>query len=102
MKNIILSAIAIGLSAIFCGAVSPDERERGIWFDKPALSAGGRPWLKNDYSATMENPDPEWESSALPIGNGWFGGAVLGSVARERVVLNEKTLWTGGPATSTE
>ena len=102
MKNIILSAIAIGLSAIFCGAVSPDERERGIWFDKPASSAGGRPWLKNDYSATMENPDPEWESSALPIGNGWFGGAVLGSVARERVVLNEKTLWTGGPATGTE
>ena len=47
----------------------------------------------------MANPDKEWEGASLPIGNGSFGGSVLGSVARDRVVLNEKTLWLGGPAT---
>jgi alpha-L-fucosidase 2 len=32
---------------------------------------------------------------ALPIGNGRMGGMIFGGVARERVVLNEDSLWTG-------
>lgn len=71
-----------------------------IRFDTPTSSTeGARPWTIHDFGSIYENPDPQWETQSLPIGNGSFGGAILGSVARERVVLNEKTLWFGGPAT---
>lgn len=42
----------------------------------------------------------KWEEYCLPIGNGYMGASFFGGVARERVVLNEKTLWTGGPSPS--
>jgi alpha-L-fucosidase 2 len=34
---------------------------------------------------------------ALPLGNGRIGATVFGAVATERVMLNEATLWAGGP-----
>ncbi|MEP6984453.1 MAG: glycoside hydrolase family 95 protein, partial [Chloroflexota bacterium] len=34
---------------------------------------------------------------ALPIGNGRLGAMVFGGVQRERIQLNEDTLWSGGP-----
>ena len=34
---------------------------------------------------------------ALPLGNGRIGATVFGGVATERVMLNESTLWAGGP-----
>ncbi|MEV0631026.1 glycosyl hydrolase family 95 catalytic domain-containing protein [Nonomuraea wenchangensis] len=47
-----------------------------LWYDKPAT---------------------DWESQALPIGNGPLGATVFGGVATEQLQFNEKTLWTGGP-----
>lgn len=74
-----------------------------IWFDTPTSSTVGvKAWKINDYSATASNPDPTWETQSLPIGNGAFGASILGSVAKERVVINEKSLWMGGPATGAE
>lgn len=71
-----------------------------LWFDTPNSStAGAGIWNTNDFSGTDTNPDQIWERKSFPIGNGSFGGNILGSVNRERVVLNEKTLWKGGPAT---
>ena len=34
---------------------------------------------------------------ALPIGNGSLGAMVYGGVRRERLSLNEDTLWSGYP-----
>jgi alpha-L-fucosidase 2 len=42
-------------------------------------------------------PANDWEREALPIGNGALGAMIFGGVATERLQLNEKTLWTGGP-----
>jgi len=36
-------------------------------------------------------------TSALPIGNGRLGAMVFGGIKRERIQLNEDTLWSGGP-----
>lgn len=44
--------------------------------------------------------DPQWERRSLPIGNGNIGASIFGSVATERLSLNEITLWNGGPGTS--
>jgi len=39
----------------------------------------------------------DWETQTLPIGNGALGATIFGGVARERLLINEKSLWTGGP-----
>ncbi|WP_326797522.1 glycoside hydrolase family 95 protein [Streptomyces sp. NBC_01808] len=56
-------------------AADPGDAWR-LWYDKPAA-------------------DRERES--LPLGNGALGVGVFGTLASERLTLNEKTLWTGGP-----
>jgi len=45
-------------------------------------------WYRNPAEAWIE---------ALPVGNGRLGAMVFGGVARERLQLNEDTLWAGGP-----
>ena len=39
-----------------------------------------------------------WEQHCQPIGNGYMGASFFGGIEKERVVLNEKTLWAGGPS----
>ncbi len=88
------------------------QTKLSYWFDTPvtlrgqAIWYGGNPdmWKgeKTPDSAgdTAKNPDPDWESQSLPIGNGSIGANILGSVEAERITFNEKTLWRGGPNTS--
>lgn len=40
-------------------------------------------------------PAKDWETQALPIGNGRLGAMVFGRVKAERIQLNEDTLWGG-------
>ncbi|MGW2262194.1 glycoside hydrolase family 95 protein [Streptomyces sp. NPDC001780] len=42
-------------------------------------------------------PASDWERESLPVGNGALGASVLGTLRDERLVVTEKTLWTGGP-----
>ncbi|ROP36060.1 glycoside hydrolase family 95 protein [Saccharothrix texasensis] len=60
-------------------AAEVDQRTLALWYDEPAT---------------------DWETESLPIGNGALGGGVFGAVAEERIQLNEKTLWTGGPGSA--
>ncbi|MDH2425479.1 glycoside hydrolase N-terminal domain-containing protein [Sphaerisporangium sp. TRM90804] len=53
-----------------------------LWYDRPAAGP-------DEHDA--------WQRPALPIGNGRLGAMVFGGVRDERLVLNESTLWTGGP-----
>ena len=41
-----------------------------------------------------------WQEKSLPIGNGGIGGTVFGGITRERIQLNDKSLWSGGPSDS--
>src|SRR5688572_22027001 len=41
-------------------------------------------------------PANQWDH-AIPLGNGRLGAMVFGSVNRERIQLNEHSLWLGGP-----
>ncbi|GAC1653579.1 MAG: glycoside hydrolase family 95 protein [Gemmatimonadaceae bacterium] len=42
-------------------------------------------------------PATQWVE-ALPIGNGRLGAMVFGTIERERLQLNEDSLWSGGPS----
>ena len=77
---------------LLCCATSYASEPVRIWFDIPTSSAGSAEWAGG--------VDPEWESKSLPVGNGSLGANVMGSISRERLTLNEKSLWTGGPAVS--
>ena len=85
------------LSALYAGEVDY-TRGLAIWFDTPNNLDGQAIWLRS--SGSGYNPDKSWESRSLPIGNGSLGANIMGSVAAERITLNEKTLWKGGPNTS--
>ncbi len=41
-------------------------------------------------------PAPQWDH-ATPVGNGRLGAMIFGNTGRERIQLNEETLWSGGP-----
>ncbi|MBI5834632.1 MAG: glycoside hydrolase family 95 protein [Armatimonadetes bacterium] len=45
-------------------------------------------------------PVKDWPD-ALPVGNGRLGAMVFGRVDEERIALNESTLWSGGPYSTT-
>ncbi|GAA2130340.1 glycoside hydrolase family 95 protein [Streptomyces synnematoformans] len=75
--------MAMGPS-IFSGDASASDSadtsdELGLWYATPAA---------------------DWERESLPAGNGALGLGVFGTLASERLTLNEKTLWTGGPGSA--
>ena len=49
-----------------------------------------------DLRLWYEAPAEAW-TEALPVGNGRLGAMVFGGTMRERLQLNEDTLWAGGP-----
>ena len=84
---------------------------QSIWFDQPTTLKGHSIWYNGNPSQwkgkkpewagdAAHNPDQEWESQSLPIGNGSIGANIMGSLEAERITFNEKTLWRGGPNTS--
>src|SRR5438128_6546315 len=62
-------------AARFTGQPAPPEEPLSLWYRRPA-----RQWVE-----------------ALAVGNGRLGVMVFGGVERERLQLNEDTLWAGGP-----
>lgn len=69
---VLLSALALGASS---GRKPDMDASTLLWFDSPAS---------------------KWDE-ALPVGNGRLGAMVFGTVAEERIQLNEDTYWSGGP-----
>ena len=102
-KDIFKFIILLGFISASSVLMAKDMRQgNAIWFNEMPDTQVEAPWTVNDFSSTIVNPDTVWENYSLPIGNGSFGGNIIGSVGKERIVLNEKTLWHGGPATGTD
>lgn len=100
MKNFCVFLVSALFLLPTVQAVETDYRQGlSIWFDTPNSLTGQAVWLRSNGNRGA-NLDREWESRSLPIGNGSLGANILGSVAAERITLNEKTLWRGGPNTS--
>ncbi len=62
------------------GGLKPTLPLKGPEADRPLL------WYRQ--------PAPRW-IEALPLGNGQLGAMVFGAVGRERIQLNDDTLWAG-------
>ncbi len=67
-----------------------------------AVASGGARLARADEPAAgssllwYQQPAEQW-TEALPIGNGRIGAMIFGGVARDRLQLNEDTLYAGGP-----
>ena len=67
----------VTLMALLCvGPVAAAEEAVSLWYRQ-----GARKWTQ-----------------AVPLGNGRLGAMVFGSAGKERLQLNEETLWAGEPA----
>lgn len=106
MKKLSLYMLGVIFSASAYASDTDYTQGLAIWFDLPNNLNGQAPWIyQNGFGSTGSNnggsktPDMSWETTSLPIGNGSLGANVLGSISAERVTLNEKTLWKGGPNT---
>jgi alpha-L-fucosidase 2 len=53
------------------------------------------PAIKGEHVLWYRSAAPQWDH-ATPLGNGRLGAMVFGNVNRERLQLNEETLWMGG------
>ena len=57
-----------------------------------------QPALKLQY----DQPATDWETEGLPLGNGFLGVTVYGGVEQDKILLNEHTLWSGGPGANAD
>jgi alpha-L-fucosidase 2 len=74
------------------GGVALATLATGTWRNSiRAQEPGG-----DDLVLWYRQPAEAW-TEALPVGNGRLGAMVFGGVARERLQLNEDTLYAGGP-----
>ena len=53
--------------------------------------------IPGDMVLWTRQPATEWGGDCSALGNGRLGGLVFGQVERERIQLNDATLWAGGP-----
>jgi alpha-L-fucosidase 2 len=63
------------LSIVHGQGAPPAPASAPLWYDKPAVAF----------------------EEALPLGNGRLGATVFGGPGSDRIMLNESTLWAGGP-----
>lgn len=63
------------VNIFYCVLVADAQHGLRLWYNKPAT---------------------EWEE-CLPLGNGRLGAMPDGGIVKENIVLNDITLWSGGP-----
>ncbi len=68
-----------------------------LFADRVASSTKGHKTDDGDETPKLWYTDPaeDWESEALPLGNGRMGAMVFGRTDQERIQLNEESLWAG-------
>ncbi|MBF0648019.1 glycoside hydrolase family 95 protein [Dysgonomonas sp. GY75] len=65
-----------------------------LFFEVIAVNAQAKP-PKENLLLWYIKPATDWMTSALPIGNGRIGAMIFGGIRQERILFNDKTLWTG-------
>ena len=86
---IVVLSLSMGTGLGRTPSFAPAHPPLKIWSSQPARASvpdGPKGW---------EN-DAEW-LKAYPIGNGFLGAMVFGDINRERLQLNEKSVWSGSP-----
>jgi alpha-L-fucosidase 2 len=81
MKKVIISILLSISNFVLFAQEEVQSKDLSLWYIAPAKLVG--------------SPKGSAMNETLPIGNGRIGGLIFGEKSRERVVLNENSLWTG-------
>lgn len=90
LLTILIVALIVGSLPSFTsakaneGTIKKDNKDLRLWYTSPA-------------SIELKDNNRSWEYETLPIGNGYMGNLIFGGITKERVHINEKTMWSGGP-----
>lgn len=57
-----------------------------------------KPANENLLRIWYDEPAKDWQTEALAIGNGYMGSLIFGGVASDKIHINEKSAWKGGPS----
>lgn len=68
--------IVLAVHAVVSAANIPNDSSLVLWYEKPA----------------------QHFTQSLPLGNGRLGMMVFGGIKKDRIVLNEESLWSGSPS----
>ena len=87
--KLILSWLVVASALISLASCCDAKQEEHVklWYNQPADAS-----VKDSPNGWSD--DVEW-LKALPLGNGAFGVMVFGDVNRERIQLNEESMWSG-------
>lgn len=96
MKRKFLKKVALAVSLMVVGQ-SVYSFAKPSRFNEIGKSISNEDIDLDKLALWYDEPATDWENEALPIGNGYIGGMIFGSVESERIQYNEKTLWSGGP-----
>mgnify|MGYP000762655964 FL=1 len=68
-------------------------------FAEEPVAAIAEETAKNDNLLRVwyDEPATDWQTQSLAIGNGYMGSLVFGGINKDKIHINEKTVWEGGP-----
>ena len=84
--------LIMGIGSILGACQKPNAIKTSsvkLWYQQPAIAE------IDDFTGPKKD-DLEW-LKALPLGNGSLGAMVFGDVNKERIQLNEESMWSGSP-----
>ena len=95
MKNLENSIAAIcALAVVHLAPAAPPSLEAENPTSQFTFSRDAAP-PEEPLTLWYRRPATKWETEALPVGNGRLGAMVFGGIDRERIQLNEETVWAG-------
>ena len=67
-------------------------------FAEEPVAAIAEETAKNDNLLRVwyDEPATDWQTQSLAIGNGYMGSLVFGGINKDKIHINEKTVWEGG------
>ncbi|MEO6528666.1 MAG: glycoside hydrolase family 95 protein [Gemmatimonadaceae bacterium] len=94
-RDFVRRSAALAGGALATGGALPLDAQPEV--AAHAASAGeAAQQVASSLTLWYRRPASQWVE-ALPIGNGRLGAMVFGGIERERLQLNEDSLWSGGP-----
>ena len=93
-RDFLKESVALAGSTFASGAAAPARTAARA--AASADAAAMKQQVASPLTLWYRRPAAQWVE-ALPIGNGRLGAMVFGGIERERLQLNEDTLWSGGP-----
>ena len=97
-KMIFLKAFLLATNILLGSAATSYSSDLVLWYQQPVSSAISAVLATNQGQPVVGlggGKPSSFINEALAIGNGRMGGLIAGGTARERIVLNEDSLWTG-------